>query len=216
MAESSPSAPTTSNETEITLGLLNAIHENSAVTQRSVARDLGIALGLANAYLKRCAKKGLIKVAQVPSNRYAYYLTRRGFTEKSRLTAEYLSQSFQFFRQARSQCDALFAECARRNWHRVVLVGTSDLGEIASYCARDHSITIIGFADDGANIASFAGLAVTPDLDNIRQADAAIITETRTPQAVFDRVARILPAERVLTPRLLRISRPDPAGGDKA
>ncbi len=63
-----------STESEITLGVLTAIEQDSAVTQRSLARDLGIALGLANAYLKRCAKKGLVKISQAPANRYAYYL----------------------------------------------------------------------------------------------------------------------------------------------
>ena len=45
------------NEHKITLGVLNAVHDNSRVTQRSLARDLGIALGLTNSYLKRCIKK---------------------------------------------------------------------------------------------------------------------------------------------------------------
>jgi DNA-binding MarR family transcriptional regulator len=73
------------------LGLLAAVERDSALTQRHLARELGIALGLANAYLRRCTKKGLIKMRQAPLNRYAYYLTPRGFAEKSRLTAEYLS-----------------------------------------------------------------------------------------------------------------------------
>ncbi len=33
-------------ETEITLGLLDAVHENNSLTQRSIAQELGIALGL--------------------------------------------------------------------------------------------------------------------------------------------------------------------------
>ena len=41
------------NEAEITLGLLNAVHENSALTQRTIARELGIALGLAEALVER-------------------------------------------------------------------------------------------------------------------------------------------------------------------
>ena len=110
MAEPKAAPSESATETEITLGLLNAVHDNSAVTQRTVARELGIALGLANAYLKRCVKKGLIKVSQVPPNRYAYYLTPQGFAEKSRLTAEYLSYSFTFFRRAREQFPSLGAE----------------------------------------------------------------------------------------------------------
>ncbi|MCZ7660918.1 MAG: winged helix-turn-helix transcriptional regulator [Xanthobacteraceae bacterium] len=114
------------------LGVLDVVERDPAVTQRSVARELGIALGLANAYLKRCVRKGLIKVAQVPSRRYAYYLTPQGFSEKSRLTAEYLSHSFSFFRKARAQCGSLFAEAAGRGHCRIALIGDGDLAEIAS------------------------------------------------------------------------------------
>ena len=101
-------------ETAITLAVLNAVQENDQVTQRSLAQEVGVALGLANAYLKRCVKKGLVKVSMVPSNRYAYYLTPKGFAEKSRLTAEYLSQSFRFFRTARNECSQLLKSCATR------------------------------------------------------------------------------------------------------
>src|SRR5690606_37860641 len=89
------------NETEITLRLLTAVERNSGLTQRSAARELGIALGLTNAYLKRCAHKGWIKIQQAPANRYAYYLTPTGFAEKTRLTRDYLTISFNFFRNAR-------------------------------------------------------------------------------------------------------------------
>ena len=72
LANNRTSGNTPDGDAEITLGLLNAVEENSTVTQRSMANDLGIALGLANAYLKRCVRKGLIKISQVPPNRYAY------------------------------------------------------------------------------------------------------------------------------------------------
>ena len=94
---------------EIVLRVLDAVESDPAVTQRSVANELGIALGLANAYLKRCIRKGLVKVAQVPSRRYAYYLTPQGVSEKTRLTAEYFSPSFLFFRRAREQFFSLFS-----------------------------------------------------------------------------------------------------------
>src|SRR5215475_8860129 len=107
-------------ENEILLGVLDLVERDPALTQRSVAKELGIALGLANAYLKRCIHKGLIKVSQVPRRRYAYYLTPQGFSEKSRLTASYLAYSFSFFRKAREQCGELLALAAARGQHRVV------------------------------------------------------------------------------------------------
>src|SRR5271166_98646 len=115
----------------IVLGLLQSVERDGAQSQRKLASELGIALGLVNAYLKRCVKKGLVKVGQAPARRYAYYLTPKGFAEKSRLTVEYLSDSFSFFRRARADCAELFAAARARGFSRVVVAGVSDLAEIA-------------------------------------------------------------------------------------
>ena len=93
---------------------------NRAQSQRLLASELGIALGLVNAYLKRCIKKGLVKVRSAPARRYAYYLTPQGFAEKSRLTVEYLSYSFGFFRQAKTDCSELFKSASARGVKKVV------------------------------------------------------------------------------------------------
>src|SRR3989304_1146631 len=112
---------------EVMLGVLTAIERDSHTSQRTISRELGVALGLANAYLKRCVRKGLIKIKQVPRRRYAYYLTPQGFVEKSRLAGQYFSASFTFFRRARTQMSELMAESAGRGHHRVVLVGGAGL-----------------------------------------------------------------------------------------
>src|SRR5450432_3701377 len=92
----------------IMLGLLQSVERDGGQSQRRLAAELGIALGLVNAYLRRCIKKGLVKVSEAPARRYAYYLTPHGFTEKSRLTVEYLSSSFSFFRRAKADCAPVF------------------------------------------------------------------------------------------------------------
>lgn len=132
-----------SSDDAIMLGLLDAVERDPAVTQRSVARELGIALGLANAYLKRCVRKGLIKVSTTPARRYAYYLTPQGFAEKSQLTGRYLANSFSFFRRARAQCAALFAVAAARGQRRLALIGDGDLAEIARLVGREHPVEIV-------------------------------------------------------------------------
>jgi DNA-binding MarR family transcriptional regulator len=202
-------SPRETAEANITLGMLNAVEENSVVTQRSLAKELGIALGLANAYLRRCVAKGLIKVNQAPANRYAYYLTPQGFAEKSRLTAQYLSISFNFFRLARMQCREMIAECERHGWTRVALCGGGELAEIALLCADSTVVQVVGLVE--ADAAAHSGrLPVMADLAGGPAVDAAIITDQRTPQATYDRIVAILPRERVLTPRILNISRVPP------
>src|SRR5499425_2423870 len=115
----------------IVLGLLESLERDGGQSQRRLASELGIALGLVNAYLKRCVRKGLVKVSEVPARRYAYYLTPQGFAEKSRLTVEYLSYSFSFFREAKTDCSRLFQAARARGVRQVVLAGRSDLAEIA-------------------------------------------------------------------------------------
>jgi hypothetical protein len=196
-------------EAHITLGMLNAVAENSVVTQRSLARDLGIALGLANAYLKRCVTKGYIKVTHAPAKRYAYYLTPTGFAEKSRLTAQYLAISFDFFRLARGQCGALFAECEAQGWTRIALCGAGELAEIAMLCAESRGAQLVGLIASGGE-GPVGKLALFTDLDALPQADAVVITDQRTPQQAYDRIVARMPRERVLAPRLLNISRTPP------
>ena len=205
MNNSKTSNEASSSESEITLGLLNAVHDNSSITQRLVARDLGIALGLANAYLKRCVRKGYIKVKQIPSNRYTYYLTPQGFAEKTRLTADYLTYSFTFFRRARKQCLAALQECEHHNWKRVVLAGTSELSEILTLTAGDTKITIAGIVDRGFKHKRFAGLEVFSCLNEISQIDAVVITDVNNPQDCFDRLLNQWPRDRIIAPPILGI-----------
>jgi DNA-binding MarR family transcriptional regulator len=189
--------------------MLNAVEENAVLTQRSLARELGIALGLANAYLKRCVTKGYIKVTHAPAKRYTYYLTPKGFAEKSRLTAQYLTISFDFFRLARSQCDALFTECEAQGWTQIALCGAGELAEIAILCADSHAVQLIGLVtmDSGAGVGK---LPLVGDLAALAKPDAVVITDQRTPQQSYDRMEMRLPRERVLAPRLLNISRTPP------
>ena len=109
-------------EDNVTLSILEAIENKNDMTQRHLADNLGVALGLANSYLKRCVKKGLVKIHQAPANRYLYYLTPKGFSEKSRLTTQYLSTSFEFYRRAGDSCKEIFIQCDEDNLKKILLI----------------------------------------------------------------------------------------------
>jgi DNA-binding MarR family transcriptional regulator len=195
----------------VTLGMLNAIERDASITQRHLSGELGIALGMANAYLKRCVRKGLVKVRQAPLKRYAYYLTPSGFAEKSRLTIEYFKSSFEFFRDARRQCTALFEESARRGHTRVALVGASELAEAAILSAAETGVTIVAVIDAGYRGQQLAGVPVVAHVGSAGNLDALLVTDMRAPQAAFDSaligVAALgLGPERVLAPALLPIN----------
>lgn len=188
------------------LGLLDSVERNGGQSQRHLASELGIALGLVNAYLKRCMKKGLVKASQAPARRYVYYLTPQGFAEKSRLTVEYLSYSFGFFRQAKADCSALF-EVARANGQtRVVLAGKSDLAEIASLCAQESGVAIVAVVDPLASANRFLGLPLFAAFEQVEAAfDAVVVTDVTAPISTCEEAVRKFGDDRVLIPELLRV-----------
>ena len=168
-------------DNRLVLGVLNSV-EVGATSQRRIAAELGIALGLVNAYLKRCVKKGLVKVSEAPTRRYAYYLTPHGFAEKSRLTVEYLSSSFSFFRQAKADCVQVFAIAKARNFQNLVLCGRSDLAEIAILSAIESGVSILAVIDRDAAPSPFAGKDRSADYESLPVPfDAVIVTDVRTP-----------------------------------
>jgi DNA-binding MarR family transcriptional regulator len=190
----------------IVLGLLESVERDGAQSQRKLASDLGIALGLVNAYLRRCVKKGLLKIGQVPPRRYAYYLTPHGFAEKSRLTVEYLSSSFSFFRRARAECSSLLEAAHARGWNRVVLIGVSDLAEIATLCALEQGIAIVAVVDAKSENARFVGTPVVRSIAAVPGGfDALVVTDLEATRESVQAVADQLDDERVLVPALLGI-----------
>jgi DNA-binding MarR family transcriptional regulator len=196
------------NKDKILLGLLESVERNGGQSQRHLASELGIALGLVNSYLKRCVKKGLVKVAEVPPRRYAYYLTPQGFAEKSRLTIEYLTSSFSFFRQARADCAQTLAVAHANGWTRVALAGISDLAEIAVICAFERGVKIVCVVDGDSSATAFMGAPVVRAFEALDGAvDAVIVTDLRRAQAAFDAAAAQLGRERVLSPALLGVRR---------
>lgn len=196
---------TSEDSMAITLGLLAAVEREETVTQRSLAGELGIALGLANAYLKRAAHKGWIKVQQVPPNRYAYYVTPQGFAEKARLTGEYLSSSLTFFRRAKEQIGEALEAFAAADRRRVVLVGVGELAEIAALCQLQIDVELIGILDAKSHKDTFAGLPVVQRLEDLPAAESYLITDVRQSQDAYDAMVARYGADRVKAPKLLHI-----------
>jgi DNA-binding MarR family transcriptional regulator len=189
------------------LGLLESVERDGTRSQRSLAAECGIALGLVNAYLKRCIKKGLIKVTDAPARRYTYYLTPQGFAEKSRLAVEYLTYSLSFFRRARSDCTAVFDEAKRRGWSRMVLAGISDLAEISTICALESGIAIVGIVDANGGLERFVGIPVFASLAAMPEPfDGLLVTDIKNSAEIYLAAVKQLGAHRVVAPALLGLS----------
>ncbi|RBP48453.1 winged helix-turn-helix transcriptional regulator [Arenicella xantha] len=163
-------------ENQLTLELLKAIEQKDDISQRHLAQEMGVALGLANSYLKRCVKKGWIKITTAPANRYLYYVTPNGFAEKARLTAEFFSTSLALFRQSGDEYSQVYNRCREAGHGRVVLAGLSDLTEIALMRGLQAKIDVVAILQPDAQRDDFFNVAVSQVLPDKQTFDCVVLT----------------------------------------
>lgn len=192
-----------SRDQAIIRDLLERIDNSADVNQRALARELGIALGMTNTYIRRCVKKGWVKINEVPARRYRYYLTPKGFAEKSRLTAEYFTSSLQFFRKARQSFDRLYEQLADQGVREVVLYGADDLTEIAALCMPRHSVNGLGVIVDKGAQADIAGLPVFEPAQAPRADRWVLAVASDADEAYRQAVARV-GAAHIAVPDVLK------------
>jgi len=158
------------------LKLLEAVEEDSRITQRSLATKLGIALGLTNIYLKRLVRKGYIKCVNVQSNRITYLITPRGIAEKARLTYEFMDYSLHLFGEVRQHLRTALQECARAN-RRVAIYGRGEAAELAYLSLKESGLEPVAIFDIVGG-RDFLGIPVRPVSDHDQVAYDLIIVAT--------------------------------------
>src|SRR6202008_1080579 len=140
------------------LKLLEAVAEDSRVTQRSLATKLGIALGLTNIYLKRLVRKGYIKCVNVQSNRLTYLITPRGIAEKARLTYEFMDYSLHLYGEVRQHLRTVLHDCAAAGQGGAIC-RRGEAAELAYLSLKESGLEPVAIFDkDGG--AQFLGMPV--------------------------------------------------------
>ena len=190
---------------DMTLNLLSAVDADSKITQRSLAAELGIALGLTNAYFKKCVDKGLVKIQQIPKNRYSYYLTKKGFTEKARLSAEYLKYSFNFFRETKSECEKIIKICSDNNYLSIVLSDKSEFAEILILSAIDTKVKIVGVI--GNEAGKYCGKKIIKSVKDSSQVDAIVMTNLINPDTRYKFLKKKYNKHNILLAKFINLGR---------
>ena len=150
------------------LKLLEAVHRDSHVTQRGLASQLGIALGLANIYLRRLMRKGYIKVANIQPNRISYLITPSGIAEKARLTYEFMDYSLHLYREVRQHLREVLQECAASG-RAVAIYGRGEAAELAYLSLKESGLEPVAIFDaEGGH--TFLGMHVQPIAEHVRVA----------------------------------------------
>jgi DNA-binding Lrp family transcriptional regulator len=142
------------------LRVLEAVQQDSRLTQRGLASKLGIALGLANVYLKRMVHKGYIKCVNVQPNRISYLITPRGIAEKARLTYEFMDYSLHLYGEVRQHLRAALRECAAAG-KRVAICGSGEAAELAYLSLKESGLDPVAIFDTEGG-GEFLGIRMLP------------------------------------------------------
>ncbi|MFQ5658404.1 MAG: winged helix-turn-helix transcriptional regulator [Candidatus Methylomirabilales bacterium] len=146
------------------LQLLNEIAESEGITQRALAKKLGMALGLTNLYIKRLAKKGYIRIVNIKRSRLKYLLTPRGIAEKARLTYEFMEYSLGYYISLRETFRQRLLPVSRCADRRVLLYGSGEVAEIAALVLWELDFILEHVVDDEKSGTLFLGHEVhAPD-----------------------------------------------------
>lgn len=99
---------------EIQFEVLRRLHQTPQISQRALAKDLGVGLGTINFCFQALVEKGLVKMQNFSQSknklRYVYLLTPAGVAEKSKLTAEFLKRKVAEYETLQAEIQTLKAE----------------------------------------------------------------------------------------------------------
>ncbi|HMC13168.1 MAG TPA: MarR family EPS-associated transcriptional regulator [Gallionellaceae bacterium] len=99
-------------------GLLKTLENDPSLSQRDLAKRLGISLGKVNFCLNALVEKGCLKVKNFRNSgnklAYAYLLTPRGVEEKARITVHFLKYKVQEYERLRSEIEELKREAEQK------------------------------------------------------------------------------------------------------
>lgn len=182
-----------------TLQLLEAIAENKTTSQRELSDALQISLGLVNAFIKRLVRKGYCKVTTIPKNRVRYILTPAGAMEKTRLTYEYISISYNYFKNARERLEALYSDLQWQDLTRIVFFGTGEVAEIAHLSMTGTTLKLIGVIDPQKEGETFDNVVVQSWADiNPAAFDILLVTAVNDHARILNTLQRAgVPMEKI-------------------
>lgn len=102
--------------------ILRLLEEDPQMSQRNLARELGISLGKVNYCLQALIDRGLVKANNFKNSQnkqaYMYLLTRRGITEKARVTMRFLKYKVNEYENLQREIESLKREIELRRVSR--------------------------------------------------------------------------------------------------
>jgi DNA-binding MarR family transcriptional regulator len=187
------------------LQMLEEIEQNPRVSQRQLSNKFGIALGVTNACIKRMARRGLIRLKGLPPRRIAYYLTPKGFTEKTRLTLRFLSYNIQHYSEMKKLISKRLLEIESSGARRILFYGVGDEMEVAYITLQGVNLTLVGIVDDDEKKQGrdlFGYRVQEPEAISSLRPEVVLITSLTNGEKISEGLKKQMGIKKILIERL--------------
>lgn len=131
-----------SSETDRDLIILEHIEQDPDATQASLASQLGVAVGTINWHLKRLISKGYIKVLRAERRKLLYIITPEGMALRTRLTIDYIQNSFHLYRLVRQRAMTALDTLIGAGYHCAQIGGNGDIAEVCRLTCLERGIEV--------------------------------------------------------------------------
>ena len=142
------------------LRVLEEMDSTPHVSQRQLANQVGVALGVANLLVRNLAKKGYIRVSKVGWKRWVYNLTPAGVAHKVQLTFGYIDRFLDHYKRVRYSLRQHLASIPLDQHSRIAICGTNEIAELVYLAMRDMSVGHIEVFEDNPPSPKFLGMEV--------------------------------------------------------
>lgn len=143
------------------LQLLEALEREPETTQADLARQLGVAVGTVNWYLKRWSAKGYIKVKRIDRWRWRYLLTTQGVKEKATLAKKYVDASLHVYRETRERTVVLLEQVVEAGHSQTYIDGDGELAEIVALSCLEKGVLVLSTRSAAAPVIRVRPLEMT-------------------------------------------------------
>jgi DNA-binding MarR family transcriptional regulator len=158
------------------------LQSSSNISQRALARRLGLAVGTVNRFLTDMIEAGYVRVFNRTVRPYAYKVTDDGERYQRRLNVEHYSWVLNSLRRLERRIRSTLDDLRSRGVKRVVFYGAGELMEATHRVACEVGLRVVGVVDDDASKhgSHRAGLLVQPpSAINTLEPDAVVVTTVR-------------------------------------
>jgi len=122
--------------------LLNEIAQDSLVTQASLSKNLGIAVGSVNWYIKRLIQRGWVKVSHLDRTRLKYDLTPDGMVVFTQRAISYARDSLKVYGELRKKASGLVDQLVKEGVKSVYLEGNDEAVDILRLTCIENGLSI--------------------------------------------------------------------------